>query len=321
MAATASFLTAAVPTPPTGAGFDCQKARAPDERLVCASPELAALDRRMTVLFSWDVASREEKERPARRTAQRAWLGKRATCAAGPGVATEDAERVACVRAAYQERIAELERAAGPVPDAVLVLRRDRPARKKQCEEVDVSWPELQSTSLPGAAAFNAFFAEKPHVPECVDPAELPDADGLSYSREFSLLWSSSRFVSVARTTRYSDPRTPHPNRDSELTTFDLEEGRPVGPDDVLTADRASRKELAALLVKKLSQAGKRPKAEAVFDDAFTARHWAFTGAGARVHFAPYEIADYSQGDFDASFTWDELRPFLAPGAVLPGRP
>jgi uncharacterized protein len=308
---------------PAGPGFDCRKASAPDEKLICAEPELAGLDRRLSVLWSWEVAGlQDEKGRASRREVQRAWLERRTACAGGAGAPAGRAEQVACVRSAYQARIAELERDVGPVPDAILVIRRDHPAQKKRCDEVDVSWPELQSTTLSGAAAFNAHFAEKPHPPECVDKND-PRGDTAPgwYNRSSSLLWRSGRFVTLARSEDEYTAGAAHPNHDATLVTFDLVQGRPVGPDEVLTADPGLRMILLGVLARRLSPEGE-VDAKALSESAFTPGHWAFTGEGARVHFSPYELAGYAQGDFEAAFTWEELRPYLRPGSPLPeGRP
>ncbi|MCC9598665.1 MULTISPECIES: lysozyme inhibitor LprI family protein [unclassified Rubrivivax] len=86
-------------------GFDCQRARTPVERLVCADPDLARADARMAAAYS-ALTQRWEEDRSLRRT-QRRWLRERNACGAD----------TACVAAAYAARNAVLARALAQVPD------------------------------------------------------------------------------------------------------------------------------------------------------------------------------------------------------------
>ena len=87
-------------TPAAAASFDCSKAKAPDEKAICASRTLSDLDVEMATLF------RVRMEIPmlmgARGDAgdeQVTWLAKRATCGA----------HAACLTQAYRQRIAQLK--------------------------------------------------------------------------------------------------------------------------------------------------------------------------------------------------------------------
>ena len=93
-------IAAAAATPATAASFNCGKARAPDEKAICASRTLSDLDVEMATLF------RVRMEIPmlmgARGDAgdqQVSWLAKRATCGAN----------VACLTQAYRQRITEIK--------------------------------------------------------------------------------------------------------------------------------------------------------------------------------------------------------------------
>ena len=100
--------------------FDCRYAKAPDEVLICESPELAELDRTMAAAYSAqynitkadirrmeieggyrrgdiNVASRRQM-----RAIQAAWLKRRHACG-------YDFD---CIKAAYDQRIAELNECA-----------------------------------------------------------------------------------------------------------------------------------------------------------------------------------------------------------------
>ena len=88
--------------------FDCDRAEAAIERLICSDAWLAEADQMMSArwgaLLGRDLLSEEVT------AAQRAWIEQRNAC-----VLQDEAQ--ACVRRAYRDRIAELDAlaAAGPV--------------------------------------------------------------------------------------------------------------------------------------------------------------------------------------------------------------
>lgn len=86
------------------ASFDCKLARGNVEAMICADSGLSALDERLDAVYArWRKAAVDDKTEKAM---QIAWLKTRNAC--------QDA---ACVRQAYQARIAELQaRSAGASP-------------------------------------------------------------------------------------------------------------------------------------------------------------------------------------------------------------
>ncbi|MCZ4342075.1 lysozyme inhibitor LprI family protein [Sphingomonadaceae bacterium G21617-S1] len=93
----ALFLTT-LPAAASAASFDCSRARASDERTVCASRALNDRDVEMSVLYGLDLRFVPMGSRDVIRRDQAAWLKRRARCGANP----------ACLARAYDRRIAEL---------------------------------------------------------------------------------------------------------------------------------------------------------------------------------------------------------------------
>lgn len=89
--------------PALGASFDCRRASARIELVICSDPTLSALDDQLDASYKAADAGRAL---PALRQEQRAWLAQRARCA--------DA---ACLGDMYRRRIADLS-APPPPPDA-----------------------------------------------------------------------------------------------------------------------------------------------------------------------------------------------------------
>ena len=85
--------------------FDCAKATAPDEKLVCGTPALSALDEKLGAAYKAAYQRRSPSQRPDLVRRQKAWLGERHACA-DPKV--DQAAAVACLSRAYESRLAEL---------------------------------------------------------------------------------------------------------------------------------------------------------------------------------------------------------------------
>lgn len=96
----------------TGPSFDCARARAWDERNICAFGDLAALDRQIAAAWRSVTERASEQDRARLQAEQRAWLGQRRACQ-GP----VEREAVSCLRRTMRARARDLEamaQAGGP---------------------------------------------------------------------------------------------------------------------------------------------------------------------------------------------------------------
>lgn len=84
----------------SAASFDCRKARAPDEKAICAERSLNDKDVRMDVLYGINRHTLAMGGRGALQDQQRDWLRERRACGASK----------ACIGRLYDRRLAELER-------------------------------------------------------------------------------------------------------------------------------------------------------------------------------------------------------------------
>lgn len=82
------------------ASFDCAKARAPDEKAICANLALNDKDVRMSVLYDINKRTLAMGGRGALQDAQQQWLRDRRSCGA---------QRV-CLNRAYDRRLDDLNR-------------------------------------------------------------------------------------------------------------------------------------------------------------------------------------------------------------------
>lgn len=94
------LVLAAAPSAALAASFDCNRARAPDEKAVCASRPLNDKDVRMALLYDINRKTLAMGGRGALEDAQQQWLRERRACGA----------RRACLDRAYDRRLDELQR-------------------------------------------------------------------------------------------------------------------------------------------------------------------------------------------------------------------
>lgn len=110
--------------------FDCGHAKLPDEFAVCGSPQLAALDRRLSQLYYSRVDGLDGDARLAFRRQQGDWLGQRKLCGSN----------AACVSQAYTSRIAALQGQSAPALAAAPVAATPsfNCARARSADEIAI---------------------------------------------------------------------------------------------------------------------------------------------------------------------------------------
>ncbi len=92
----AALLLVAAPALARAPGFDCARAARPDEKAICQSARLSALDARLADMFGQIQHCTPMGGRDVNTLQQRAWLRRRATCGADG----------ACLARLYRARIA-----------------------------------------------------------------------------------------------------------------------------------------------------------------------------------------------------------------------
>ncbi len=86
------------PSAARAASFDCTKAKAPDERAICADPGLSNLDSRLAGLLDLDEDTVAMGQRGDMQDAQSAWIKTRSRCGADR----------ACLHARYESRLKQV---------------------------------------------------------------------------------------------------------------------------------------------------------------------------------------------------------------------
>lgn len=91
------------------ASFDCGIARSPQERLVCATPALSALDDRLARAFAEQLARLSPEGQDVLRRDERLWLAYAGTVCSKPQPDALSATPEACLTAEYADRLRTLQ--------------------------------------------------------------------------------------------------------------------------------------------------------------------------------------------------------------------
>lgn len=325
--ALAGAVAAAAPAAPS---FDCAKARRADEKLVCATPDLAALDRLLAEAYAAALQRAPAAQAEKIRKAQRGWIAGRAEClAATEGRPPEPETAAACLRRDYGRRLSDLARVAAPLPAAVRA-RAVKWADEARKVEVDIAYPAL-APGQAGAAAFDAFFEKKARAWErrarelAADPDVMENAKGggppTSVTVSFAVVLATPRVMAVDFSGYEYPSGAAHGLPFKDSTAFDLRAGRPLGERDLFAPGGKKRAlELVLRAVRGYGDLEPEEMAAAVSKGAGPLSAWTFRREAVEVTLPVYSIAGYGAGDTPVWLGWDELGPMLRPDAPLPPR-
>jgi uncharacterized protein len=98
----AVLLFVARPAAAQGPSYDCTKATASMEKLVCGDQQLSALDRQLAEVYAAATKKAANEHPPTLKATQRGWVKGRDDCWKGQ-------DQRACVKGQYEDRIVELQ--------------------------------------------------------------------------------------------------------------------------------------------------------------------------------------------------------------------
>lgn len=148
--AAVSGLLSAVAFPASAQSFDCAKAGAPLEKVICASPTLMRQDKALAEAYA-QALSANPAHADETRQAQRRWLRERAACVGSGPEAPSGAP--ACLGRLYADRIAAL--AAAPVAQATPPAAATPPPPAAPPTPLPAAVPSVPPGPAPGRAAFD----------------------------------------------------------------------------------------------------------------------------------------------------------------------
>lgn len=344
----ALFVTSfAIPLTAQSPGFDCAKATTPQEKTICASPELSKADNEMTAAYrAWlDAAPADSQD--AIRQSQRAWLRSRLSdCKPGDN-ATKFNQ---CLLDAEQRRTDDLQGMVQhhngitfvwraiyfTAPDSPEVAQMMKQTDRPTSGYVNVSWPQAQSTT-PEWIAWNKATAEaagpgnaqgesKPRTQWSASDAVDQDTDVT-----VTLNSVSDTLVSASIAVMTYGHGAAHPNHGVAQFNWMLKEKRPLKGSDVFRPqiDWSNKiyNRINQYLHKTLDADGQSyenflndPKGmqKTVRGIAANPASWQIDHKGITIVFNPYEVACYACTPEPFTMSWESLKPLLQPGFPIP---
>jgi uncharacterized protein len=314
------LMFAADPVP--AASFDCAKATRPQEKLICASPEVSRLDSSMATSYKVLLQRLSPEAQNDVRRSQREWLAFWPISCREEGEPlnpkSKDAQN--CAAARYKDRIALFEGPDSVTGDIVLYPVSMYGIRQSDAE---VEWIKYaQNVTYFPAVDLGQAAHEKKNLAVLIDRWLRKDiassgkaVDAASDSetgRRF--IGSLSMLLSAGTSSYFYGHGAAHPVSSYSTQHFYLPKARPMLAADIFQGSQW-QDGLTALVEKELKKEladsyyieQRQDLRKLVIDTA----HWQFDSKKLTLSFNPYEVAPYSAGAPSVSLPWSTLMPWL----------
>jgi uncharacterized protein len=319
------------------ASFDCAKAKTPQEKAICASPELSAADDKMAAAYKAALAAARPEKKAAVRDGQRAWLHATVDQCVIPGPASPRA-LPDCLLGYYQARNQQLSNLAGTSHDAFVT------------RFVELTWPDEPGESpgsegIPGYGTLTATWpqstiaaAEWQAWNKAVEAAAqrlVVSSHGSSPSGEWQKEWAaagdfeidasvdlvSEVLVTASIGLEGMGHGAGHPSEAGIEFNWLLKQKRELRPEDVFRKGSDWEKAIEARCAKELQQ----PDA-GLYDDwekalpkvVLDQRNWQLDGKGLTIDFPEYTVAPRVSPVGPVTIPWADLKPLLNPAFEPP---
>jgi uncharacterized protein YecT (DUF1311 family) len=307
------------------ASFDCAKARTPQEKAICSSPELSAADDAMAASYYKALAAVPPDMREPTRASQRSWLRAIAIeCKAGEPGSTESLP--GCMLQDYQERTSFLARLVFKIGDVTFVWRSDAGAAPASKDTYSPSpqpttWTFAWSQALSDAPEWKVWNAAIEGLVKD-PPGSQGGAEEVGTDTDVTVTvdFVSPQLASTSVSNLWYGHGAAHPNVDSIVFNWLLKENREIKSDDVFRphtgweqflasqCDEAARAQLGEDYADN-PPPGKIP--DAMFGIVSNPRSWKIDSEGITIVFSPYEIGCHACTPNPVTIPWSALRPFL----------
>jgi uncharacterized protein len=314
--------------PVSAASFDCAHTTNARDRLICQTSTLSALDAQLGQIYQQKRAMLSPHGAELLQRSEQSWLRYVAVVCPMTPAPTVDLRAVpaTCLQMRYQERLTELAQVAqklGPfVFNRIDMFAAQPHAFSDQSGSVPgfyvqhLTYPQIDNVNSPAAAKWNKAY----------DKGDAGNGSGCESGMgneitDYEISYANHRMTSVQLVEYEYCNGTPHGHFTVKAENLLWEKtSRALGPNDVF-ADGWETK-LQQLFWKALLAKGWTPQDGSVEDeikaDVVEPSRWVFTQDGLSVSFSAYEGGCYACNPGTTTVPWDDLKPLLAPGSVVP---
>lgn len=321
-----------IAAPAAAASFDCAKAETPVEKAICVNKDLSTADVDMARAFA---AARKKLSKPASAVVldnQRRWIdfvARACTNDAEPMArGTYDEDGIYCLTTLFSNR-AEALKTIGAVGgltvypvDAFGAMPDPDPDAWNKVATTTISYAQIDGAG-DEVAAFNRF--ARSLAEPALDAPPDPEIDGTT-DTDVSIWVTevSPQRISLSINSYFYGHGAAHGNYAIAYAQYLRREGRPMAAGDVFAGANWAV-ELKPLIIARLKEdaVANLDDAEAIWDDLTGLEdsiadpsRWDVQDTGIAFQFQPYEVSAYAYGAPQALMSWEELSPWLQPGAM-----
>jgi len=308
--------------PVSAASFDCAKAKRPEEKLICASPEVSRLDSSMASSYKALLQRLSPEAQNDVRRSQREWLAFWPISCREEGELlnpkSKDAQN--CAAARYKDRIALFEGPDSVAGDIVLYPVSIYGVRQSNAE---VEWIKYaQNVTYFPAVDLGQAAHEKKNLAVLIDRWLRKDIASFSKTIDATsdsetgrrFIGSLPMLLSTGTSSYLYGHGAAHPLSYYSTQHFYLPKARPMIAADIFQGNQW-QDGLTALVEKQL----KNELADSYYIDSredlkklvIDTAHWQFDRNKLTLSFNPYEVAPYAAGAPEVSLPWASLMPWL----------
>jgi uncharacterized protein len=321
------------------ASFDCSRAKTPQEKAICGSPELSAADEQMAAAYKVALVAAPAEMISEMREGQRVWI-RQLAADCKPDESQMSTPLNACLRDSYDARTKELQDMILRKGGITFVLRSIKLSTRKgpdsnssdsRTEEMKASWPQTKAGTPEWRAWNTAIEAAAQSVTEQGDKGSVQKwhqdwAEGWGHSDLTARVEIVEQQLVTAKVV-FSWDSGAHPNGRSIEFNWLLKEKRELRPEDVFRAgsgwDRMIESHCNMALRKQLgedyadnSPSGNIPKV--LHAIVLNPENWHLDKRGVTIIFQPYSVSCYACAASPVTIPWFLFKPILNPRFVIP---
>lgn len=316
------LMLAAAPT--RAASFDCSKATRPQEKLICASPELSRLDTSMAASYKKLLQRLSPEAQNDVRRSQREWLAFWPDSCRDQGAPLNPASKNTqdCAAMRYKDRMALLDGpdyVTGDIPLYPYSTYRIR------ASDGGVEWIKYaQTVTYTPAVDLGHAAHEKKNLAALIDRWLRKDIDASGNAGDAAsdsetgkrFIESLPMLLSTGTSTYFYGHGAAHPLSAYSTQHFYLPKARPLLASDIFQGSQW-QDGLTALVESQLKKElgdsyyiESRPELKKLVIDS---SRWQFDQENMTIAFNPYEVAPYAAGAPSVTLQWAALMPWLDP--------
>jgi len=255
------------------ASFDCSKAKTPQEKAICGSPELSAADEQMAAAYKALLAAMTPEIKPAVRDNQRTWNRKMAadckSSEAEPGAAL-----ATCLLASYKARIPELNRILSDgdykfVSKAIKLTTPNTPDGGEASPDTEetpgsgtlkATWPQSTKDTPQWIAWNKAMEAAMRKMASSDSKSDPPGQWSKKWAEDteteitVSVNYIGAQLITASIDSEWMGHGAAHPDRATSQFNWMIKEKRELRPEDVFLAGSAWDKTIQERCAKALQQ-------------------------------------------------------------------